>query len=136
MPAVSLRLTSEQWRTITEQLTRELPNEACGLLGGRGDVVEQVIAVENAAHSPVRYEMAPVQQLEAMLALENAGLELTAIYHSHPAGPATPSPTDVAEAYYPDSLYLIYAPDERGQWRGRAFRLVDGQVSETPVVIE
>jgi hypothetical protein len=42
----------------------------------------------------------------------------------------------VAEAYYPDSLYLIYAPDERGQWRGRAFRLVDGQVTETPVVIE
>jgi len=136
MPPVSLRLTSEQWRTITEQLTRELPNEACGLLGGRGNVVEQVIAVENAAHSPVRYEMAPAQQLEAMLALESAGLELTAIYHSHPHGPATPSATDVAEAYYPDSLYVICAPDERGQWRGRAFRIADGEVSETPLVIE
>ncbi len=133
---MSLRLTSEQWRTITAQLTRELPNEACGLLGGRGGVVEQVMAVENAAHSPVRYEMAPAQQLEAMLALESAGLELTAIYHSHPAGPAMPSPTDVAEAYYPDSLYLICAPDEHGQWRGRAFRIVDGEVSETPLVIE
>lgn len=136
MRAVNLRLTASQWRLITEQLTRELPNEACGLLGGRAGVVEQVIAVENAARSPVRYRMDPARQLEAMLAIETAGLELMAIYHSHPNGPATPSPTDIAEAYYPDSLYLICAPDEHGRWRGRAFRIVDGQVSEAPVAIE
>lgn len=136
MRAVSLRLTASQWRLITEHLTRELPNEACGLLGGRAGVVEQVIAVENAARSPVRYRMDPARQLEAMLAIEAAGLELTAIYHSHPNGPATPSLTDIAEAYYPDSLYLICSPDAHGQWRGRAFRIVKGQVSETPVVIE
>ncbi|MDW8328208.1 MAG: M67 family metallopeptidase, partial [Anaerolineales bacterium] len=111
MRAVSLRLTASQWRLITEHLTRELPNEACGLLGGRAGVVEQVIAVENAARSPVRYRMDPARQLEAMLAIEAAGLELTAIYHSHPNGPATPSLTDIAEAYYPDSLYLICSPD-------------------------
>ncbi len=42
-----------------------------------------------------------------MIDFEDAGLELLAIYHSHPRGPATPSETDVARAFYPEAIYLI-----------------------------
>jgi proteasome lid subunit RPN8/RPN11 len=34
-------------------------------------------------------------------------LEILGVYHSHPRGPAVPSSTDVAEAYYPEWLYVI-----------------------------
>jgi len=132
---VTLRLTRHQWQTIAEHLTRELPNEACGLLGGRGGVVEKVFLIENRWRSPVRYEMEPTAQIQAMVAIEDAGLEITAIFHSHPAGPAIPSSTDVAEAYYPEALYLICAPHERNQWQGRAFYIQNGQCTEVPVLI-
>ena len=45
--------------------------------------------------------------LARVFEFEDAGLELVAIYHSHPHGPETPSPTDIAQAFYPDSGYLI-----------------------------
>ena len=133
MPAMTLRLTSAQWQQITQQLTRELPNEACGLLAGVNGVVRRVYPVESILRSPVAYEMEPHAQVRAMVEIEEQGWEITAIYHSHPAGPPAPSPTDIAQAYYPDSLYLICAPDARGQWRGRAFRIVDGAVVEALV---
>lgn len=131
-----LRLTPAQWGAIAEHLTRALPEEACGLLAGRGGVVRAVYPVENRLHSPVAYEMDPAQQIETMVAIEDAGWEITGIFHSHPAGPPTPSPTDVAQAYYPESLYLICAPDGAGAWRGRVFRIEAGRVAEAPLIIQ
>ena len=83
------------------------PEEACGLVGGRDGRAVRLYPVENTRHSPVAFEMDPLQQINAMLAMEAEGLELIAIYHSHPDGPARPSATDVANAYYPDAVQLI-----------------------------
>ncbi|MGQ0601631.1 MAG: M67 family metallopeptidase [Anaerolineales bacterium] len=132
---MTLVLTQTQWHIVTEQLTRELPNEACGLLAGVGGVVQHVYPIENIRRSPVAYEMQPEQQIRTMDEIEARGWEITAIYHSHPAGPSVPSPTDIAEAYYPESLYLICSADARGAWVGRAFRIENGTVTEVPVEI-
>lgn len=144
-PLAGLRLTAAQWRAVTEHLTQALPNEACGLLGGLAGQVRVVLPVANRLRSPVAYEMEPAEQIQAMLAIEEAGWEILAIFHSHPAGPARPSPTDIAQAFYPDSLYVICAPaapqarhvlgesatpGAGGGWQGRAFQIVDGQVAE------
>lgn len=132
-----LRLTPAQWQALADHLTRALPEEACGLLGGLAGQVRAVYPVTNRLRSPVAYEMEPTEQIRAMLAIEDAGWEITGIFHSHPAGPAGPSPTDIAQAFYPDSIYVICAPAEAGpgRWHGRAFRIVDGQVSEVPLEI-
>ena len=86
---------------------------ACGLLAGTAlDGVGQVkiaIPVSNALHSPVRFRMAAEEQLAAFLHIEELGFELLAIYHSHPHGPASPSSTDLAEAFYPEALTLIWS---------------------------
>jgi proteasome lid subunit RPN8/RPN11 len=67
--------------------------------------------------------------------MEAAGLDLAAIFHSHPNGPAEPSATDVAQAYYPEAAYLILSPAAAG-WQGRAFTIADGRVTEMPVRVE
>jgi proteasome lid subunit RPN8/RPN11 len=133
----SLTLTPVQWQEIVAHVEVEQPNEACGLLGGSEDgVVRRVYPVENVLHSPRDYQMDPKRQVEVMLELEAAGWELSGIYHSHPGGPPVPSPTDVAQAYYPDSLYVILAPQAAtGEWRGRAFRIEAGGVKEVEVMI-
>lgn len=106
------------------------PEEACGLIGGREGRAARLYPVENIHHSPVSYEMEPVQQIKALLAMEAEGLELIAIYHSHPDGPARPSATDVANAYYPDAVQLIISLADRARPAVRAFTIIDGVVAE------
>ena len=131
---MTLVLSPAQWAAIVRHVQSEAPNEACGLLGGKDGVVQRVYPVVNAAHSPWEYRMEAGAQVRAMLEIESAGWELTGIFHSHPGGPPAPSATDVAQAYYPDSIYLILAP-QAGVWRGRAFTILAGVVTEFPVEV-
>ena len=106
------------------------PEEACGLVAGRDGRAVRLYPVENIHHSPVAYEMDPVQQVRAMIAMEDDGLEMLAIFHSHPDGPARPSPTDVANAYYPDAAQIIISLADRQRPSVRAFTIRDGLVAE------
>lgn len=137
MPAAArLFLSALDWRAICAHLTRELPNEACGLLAGREGRVRVVYPIRNALASRVAFRMDPAEQLAAFQALEAAGWELTGIYHSHPAGPAEPSVTDLAQAYYPEALYLIGVPSGTAAgWSARVFQLDGGRSREVPVEI-
>lgn len=106
------------------------PQEACGLLAGQGGRATRLYPVENSLHSPFAYEMEPLAQIRAMIDMEAGGEELLAIFHSHPHGPARPSQTDVAQAYYPDAYQFIISLAERERPSVRAFTIVDGAVSE------
>jgi proteasome lid subunit RPN8/RPN11 len=99
----------------------DLPNECCGMVAGADGEATEVIRVENAAASPLRYEMDPKAQYEAWKSIEDGGRELLAIYHSHTKSAAYPSQTDVNQAVaWPDQIYLIVsladadAPDVKG----------------------
>lgn len=111
-----------------------LPEEACGLLGGKMDgetaTVKVVIPVENVLHSPVRFRMDPREQLLAFNHLDDLGLELVGIFHSHPNGPDAPSATDLAEFYYPGVAFLIWSPGGEG-WQLRAFRITGEGAAKT-----
>lgn len=131
-----LRLSRPLAAQLLAHVESVYPEEGCGLVAGRGGVATAVYPIENILHSPTVYEMAPLPQVERMLAIETAGDELCAIYHSHPHSPAFPSPTDVAQAYYPDSVYLIVSLQDRAQPMMRGFRIVEGVVTETAVSIE
>ena len=111
------------------------PFEACGFLGGRDGRATVVTIVENAINSPVAYEMEPLQQLEAMLDMENNGLDLMAAYHSHPHGPSKPSPTDLAQAYYPDLPQIIISLRVRSEPSVRAFLLAPDAYQELKLQI-
>jgi [CysO sulfur-carrier protein]-S-L-cysteine hydrolase len=111
------------------------PSEACGFLGGQDGLVTVVSFVENALNSPVAYEMDPLQQLEAMLDMENNGLDLMAAYHSHPHGPSRPSPTDLAQAYYPDLPQIIISLRVRSEPSVRAFLLAPNTYQELKLQI-
>jgi [CysO sulfur-carrier protein]-S-L-cysteine hydrolase len=130
-----LRLKRAHLAQMMAHVQQARPEEACGLLGGPLGQVERVYLVENIDHSPVSYQMDPTEQVRAMLEIEAAGWEITAIFHSHPAGPAVPSPTDVAQAFYPDAVYLIFAPDGPGSWGLRGFRIDQGRVWEVAVEV-
>jgi [CysO sulfur-carrier protein]-S-L-cysteine hydrolase len=114
---------------ISQQLVEEmvaharedLPNECCGMIGGRDGVATEVVRVENAAASPLRYEMDPQGQFDALKDIEADGGELLGIYHSHTKSAAYPSQTDVNQAVsWPEQVYVIVslanpeAPEVKG----------------------
>lgn len=106
--------------------------EMCGLLAGQAGIVEQVLPVPNELRSPVAYRLAGQEFATAMLA---CNFEPLGIFHSHPAGPAVPSSTDVAEAAYPDSVYIIISLQHLPP-SVRAFTIVGGQVDEITIRLE
>ena len=113
-----------------------LPNEACGLLGGSAGRVQAVYPGANAERSPVRYRMEPKEQLRAMDAIGLAGGDVVGIFHSHPQGPPVPSPTDLAQAYYPQAVYIILARQESGEWQIRGYNLSNGQSRKVALQVE
>ncbi len=124
-----IELAKEHWQQMFDQVQAAVPEEACGLLGGENGSSRLVIPVPNSLHSPVRFRMEPRDQLKALQLLEREGLDLLGIYHSHPNGPAHPSPTDVAEVAFPEAANIIWAPIQ-GVWSCRAFRINSGIVKE------
>ena len=64
----------------------------------------QADKVTNTAQSPYRYEMSPIEMLKLEQKREKDGDNLFAIYHSHVASPAYPSPTDVRMAFFPPGV--------------------------------
>lgn len=111
------------------------PQEGCGLLAGKGIHATHLYAIENQRQSQVVYEMEPHQHLRAMMDIEAQGDEVLAAYHSHPHSPPLPSATDIAQAYYPELVYVIVSLQQRSQPVVRAFRIVDGQVTEISLQI-
>jgi len=118
---------------MRDQVATDVPLESCGLLAGIGEDVQQVIPVPNALKSAIRYRFDPYAQLAAFDQIEKDGLELLAIYHSHPKGPPHPSPTDIAEAFYPVA-YVIWSPQDR-EWQARGYWIENGTFSAVSLQI-
>jgi proteasome lid subunit RPN8/RPN11 len=130
-----MRIARSMIDRIVAQARDEAPNECCGIVGVRDGRAVTLYPVRNAAASPLRYEMDPKDQLRVFEALDEAGLEVGAIYHSHTRSPPLPSQTDINLAFYPDALYVI-AGVSGPEDDVRAWRIVDGQVSEAPLEVE
>lgn len=111
----------------------QVPLEACGLLAGKNDRVEEVIVVRNQAQSPARFVMDPYEQLKAFDWIESKGLDLLGIFHSHPAGPEMVSATDIAEAAY-EVVHLVWSRTQN-DWQARGFWIENGRASEVSLEI-
>jgi len=118
------------------QATPEL--EVCGLIGAKDGIPTSSHPVTNAAtHPQVRFQLDPAGQIEAMRQIRDSGEALFAIFHSHPAAPAEPSPVDLAEAAYLDALYLVISLNTKGVLEMRGFRIgADRSVEEIPLLLK
>ena len=118
---------------MRDHVARHVPLEACGLLAGKNDRVEEVIFVQNQAQSPDRFVMDPYEQLKAFDWIEINGLDLLGIFHSHPTGPETVSATDIAEAAY-EVVQLIWSLSGE-TWNLRGFWIENGHVVEVSILV-
>ncbi len=122
-----LLLHPDAQRALIGHCLGDPKRETCGLLSGRENRATRFFPVDNIASQPQRhYEMEPAQQIAAMAHMRRHGQQLLAIAHSHPASTAEPSSTDIAQANYPEAIYLIVSlliPDHPVV---NGFRLIPG----------
>ena len=134
------QLPEELWRQIQAHLQANLPEEACGLIGGAQTPelaswkADQVYPVENILHSPTRYRMEGGAQLAAFEEIDRAGLELIAVFHSHPQGPIFPSETDRKELYYEVIQLICYL--QASTWQCRGYQLINNNFHEIELLID
>ena len=127
-----MRISRDHYDALVAHAREEAPNECCGMIASRDGEAVRVVRATNAAASPLRYEIDGMEQYRIQTAIEDEGLDLGAIYHSHTRSPPYPSQTDINLAFYPDSLYVIVGLANGDEADVRAFRIVDGQVTEAP----
>jgi proteasome lid subunit RPN8/RPN11 len=120
--------------TVVSHARETAPAECCGVLIGVAGVVHEARPARNLATDPNRFLIDPKDHIDARRDARGRQLEVVGFYHSHPHSAAVPSQTDIAEASYPDHLYLIVGlagaqPDvqlyrfERGGFRGVALQV-------------
>jgi proteasome lid subunit RPN8/RPN11 len=122
-----LHLTGAVYEAIRAHGEETYPHECCGVLLARSlpdgrfspdgqslpDVRVIVAAVRagnmrtDSAHN--RYQIAPVELVKIEREARRQGLEIAGFYHSHPDHPAHWSATDLAEAHWLGSSYVITA---------------------------
>jgi [CysO sulfur-carrier protein]-S-L-cysteine hydrolase len=100
----------EELRMIVE---RSLPNESCAfLLADRNDdKVSKILPMRNIEESAVSFSMDPYEVLQAYNIADSLGMQIIAIFHSHPAR-ASPSSTDIKFMEINPVIWLIYSTTE------------------------
>ena len=80
-----------------------------------------------------RYEIDPAQLREAIAGTDDTDRSLVGIYHSHPRTAPEPSPFDIANARWPEQVYVLTSlrsePPEV-----LAYRITNGKVEKISVV--
>jgi proteasome lid subunit RPN8/RPN11 len=125
-----MELAPEHIEEIVAHAREEAPAECCGLLAARDGRTERVFRMVNAAHSPLRFEVEPLEVMRTLEAIDEAGLEVSALYHSHTRTAPYPSQTDVtyAEAW-PGTPWIIVGLAD-GDAEVRTYRIDGATVTE------
>ena len=108
----------------------EAPNECCGIIAGLDGLGQKLFRAKNSEASPYRYNVDPQDLFRIHRECDQNDWDFLAIYHSHTGSEAYPSATDVRLAFWPETFYVLVSlmrPDEPVV---RAYRIVDGDVSE------
>jgi len=124
-------------KRIIEELAghakKEAPLEACGYLAAKGGMIAAMYALTNIDKSGEHFSFDPKEQFAAVRDARTKGLEICAVYHSHPASPARPSEEDIKLAHDPQMLYVIVSLAQERE-DVRAFRIKNKSVE--PVALE
>ena len=131
----TLELPEHIFSQMVSQARAEAPLEACGILAGTSNRVNRFYKMTNTDQSSEHFTMAPEEQFAVMKDMRAKGLEMLAIYHSHPASPARPSAEDIRLAFTGGVSYVVLSLQKPTEPELQAFNIDDGVVSESKLEI-
>ena len=126
----SISLTAGQIEELVSIAKDVLPDESCALLLGENNAVVEILPMRNVDESPLTFSIESTELVDAYNLAESKGLQVIAIFHSHPAQPS-PSSTDIKFMEINPVVWLIYSTTE---WRLKAY-VYDEYVKEVTIKI-
>jgi len=132
---LNLEIPKIIFEQMIAQVKSEAPIEACGILAGSDSRVEKLYKMTNADKRSDHFMMEPTEQFKVVKDIRTAGLEMLAIYHSHPATPARPSAEDIRLALTPEVTNVIVSLANGDHPAVKGFLMENGNVTEVPVKI-
>ena len=130
-----MRIPRALYDEMVAHAQADAPNECCGMIATRDGEAVELHRAENAAASPLRYEIDGAEQYRIQMAIDDAGHDLGAIYHSHTRSAPYPSQTDINLAFYPEAVYVIVGVAE-AEPAIRGYRIVDQRVNEVEIEVD
>ncbi len=131
----AVRLTADVARRLIADARAAAPRECCGLLVGTGDLIDECVATANLDPDPSRFLVDPAAHINLNRQLRGSSRAVVGVYHSHPRGPARPSPSDVAEAHYPEFVHVIVSALDRPAPELAGYRIIRGIVTTLRVEV-
>jgi proteasome lid subunit RPN8/RPN11 len=129
-----VRVAPELLDAIVGHAQRDAPNECCGMVAVRDGAAVAVHEATNTAASPFRFEVDGMELHRTLTGIEDEGLELGAIYHSHTRSDPYPSQTDVNfAANWPGVEWIIVGLGKGADPVVRSYLIEDGVIREVPV---
>ena len=132
---MKLEIPTNIFEQMVAQAKALAPIEACGILAGKDNKAEKLFEMTNADNRSDHFMMEPKEQFAVVEDIRSAGLEMLAIYHSHPETPARPSAEDIRLALTPDVIYLIVSLQDAKAPAVKGLLIEDGTVTEVPVKV-
>ena len=128
-----LRMPRKLADAVIDHAYEGFPLEVCGILGGAEDIVSALFRMTNTDQSNEHFMMDPREQFAVMKEMRAKGLEMLAIYHSHPESPARPSAEDIRLALTPNVSYVIVSLQEANNPVLKSFRINAGRIEPEEV---
>jgi [CysO sulfur-carrier protein]-S-L-cysteine hydrolase len=107
----SISLTAGQIEELVSIAKDVLPEESCALLLGENNIVVEILPMRNIDQSPVTFSIESTELVDAYNLAETKGMQVVAIFHSHPTKPS-PSRTDRKFMQINPVVWLIYSTTE------------------------
>lgn len=133
-------LTKGQYNEIVQHAKMNLPNEACGLLGGIIDeknnkVIKKVYLLENTDKSPEHFSLDIKEQFKVIADIRKNEWSLIGNFHSHPQTPSRPSQEDIRLAFDPNLSYAILSLADPNDLVLNSFLIKDNIVAKEVLVV-
>jgi [CysO sulfur-carrier protein]-S-L-cysteine hydrolase len=129
-----VRLPRKLYQQMLTLCMKEMPNEACGLISGKGNQSISVWPMTNTEPSPYSFAIDLKEQEIAMREMKRRNENFIGIYHSHPYGKAWPSRDDVVNVQYQDAYYFIAAIGKKS-FDLKCFKLADRKIEPVQIYV-
>lgn len=135
-----IKLCKSDFDKILAHAESELPNEACGLIGGVVEggvkIIKKVYLLTNIDHSNEHFSLDPKEQLAAVKDMRAQGISPLGNWHSHPESPSRPSEEDKRLAYDSRASYMILSLMNRDEPVLNSFKISGSDAEKEELVIE
>ncbi len=136
-----IKLSKSDYEKILKYAESELPDEACGLIGGEitesGDkIIKKVYLLTNTDHSNEHFSMDPKEQFESIKDMRVNEFVPLGNWHSHPESPSRPSEEDKRLAYDSKASYMILSLVDRENPVLNSFKIKGSDAEKEELVIK